>query len=212
MRNFLQASDQPVPHSTHVLYVRLHIPCSLFYGCSHTRDSRYIFRSRTFAAFLCTALNQIGKADTLPGIQKTDSLRPVKFMCRGREHIDIICLYINGQMCYCLYCVRMEQYTVLFTDFSDFSNRLNSSYFVVGEHNCYKTGIVPNSFFQFLHPYEAIFMDIQQRYLEAFSFHSLQSMKNSMVFKSGRDNVHLSVLFSDFSCRADCLVICFAAA
>ena len=55
-------------------------------------------------------------------------------------------------------------------------------------------------------------MNIQQSDFESFLFQFFQGMQHSMMFESGRDDMHLSLLFAQPCSGEDRLVVSFASA
>ena len=106
----------------------------------------------------------------------------------------------------------MEQDAFLTADGTKFTDGLDGADLVVGKHDGHKAGVLADGFPEFFRIHQTVFMNIQQRDIEAFLFQCIQRVQYRMMFESGRDDMLFPLLPSD-SCRGtDGLVVRFTAA
>ena len=177
--------DQLVPHLNHMGSVFGHIRIGLLQCCRHRADARNILCSGAFSALLRAAFNQVGKPDSFSTVEETDPLGSVKFMGGGRQHVfpDIYRDMPDG-----LDSIGVKQYISLPADRSDLPDRLNGTDLIIGIHDGYQTGILPDRFLHLGRKNDSIFMNIKQGDIKALFFQLIQSVQNRMMFKgSGYD-------------------------
>ena len=103
-------------------------------------------------------------------------------MSRKTQHINVHCFNINGNVRHRLNRVRVEYDAMLFANFTDFRNRLNRTYFVIGKHNADHYRVGTNSLFNLFRRNEALAVNRQIRYFKALFFKAFHTVKNRMVF------------------------------
>ena len=95
---------------------------------------------------------------------------------------------------------------------ADFGDGLNGAYLIVGIHDCYKAGVLPDGLLHLLGGYDAVGMDIQQFNLIAFPLQLFQSMQDGMVFHGCGNDMPFSCLRTRSGGGKNCLIIRLAAA
>ena len=111
-----------------------------------------------------------------------------------------------------LHRVRVEDNTLFAADRADLRDGLDGADLVVGVHDRHKAGILADSAAHLLGRDDAVFMDVQQRDLVAVFLQLLERMQHRVMLKFGRNDVLFSLFRAEQRCRADCLVVCLAAA
>ena len=159
--------------------------CSL----SISDDTRYILRTRTALALLCSAMNERTDFYTLTDVEETDSLRTVQLMSAGAEHIDVALIYIDRHLAISLHCIGVEQNAVFLCDLTDLFDRLNGSDLIVCKHNRDQDRIRTDCFLQFIKLYDTIFIYIKVSDLIAALLQIFTGMQNCMMLDLCGDDV-----------------------
>ena len=180
--------------------------------CRHADDAGDIFGAGSLAALLRAAFNDIGEDNPAPGIQCAHALGSVELVTRHREHIDVHRVYIDSNMPCRLHRVGVEQDACRMADCADLRDGLDGADFVVGKHDRNQTRIFADGVFDLLRGDKTVFMHVQQRHFEALFFQLRKRMQHRVMLKFGRNDVLFSFFRAEQRCRADCLVVCLAAA
>ena len=123
------------------------------------------------------------------------------------QQVDVHFLYIDGHMAGRLNCVGVERDTLAAAECADLLNRLHGADFVICKHNGNKSGILSYSGLDILKADNAVFVDIQKRYLKALLFKLLEGVQNRMMLKLGGDKVLFSLKCTELCHGDDSLVI-----
>ena len=130
-----ESSNEQVPQGGDPDGVLFQMTAGLFQGRRHAHNGRDILRSCPFAPLLSPALNEVGQRYPLPGIEYADPFRAVELVGREGQQVDVLHLYVNGQVSRRLNRIGMEDNSPLPAHRADFRNRQDGADLVVGIHN-----------------------------------------------------------------------------
>ena len=178
-----------------LLHLLNEILLRLFRRRSESHNARHIFCPGPPVMLLRAAVQEGPDSDSLPDIQETGSLRAVKFMCAGAQHVDVQFIRIQRNLSECLYRVGMEKHAVPPGDFTDFTYRLNGSDLIVGRHDGDQNRIGSDRFLQFTRIHHPVGAHIQPGNLcSPLSLQILTGIQDCGMLDLRRDDVSPLVL------------------
>ena len=163
------------------------------FGClAKTHDTGHVQCTGAHTAFVATTIHLGSYLDTrilAAHIQGADALGSVHFVCGERHQVDTCFARVSENFAYSLCGIGMEQYTVFFTNFCDFSHWLNHAGFVVGPHERHKNGGRPDSCFQIGQIHQSVFLYFQVSDFCSGLFKVFAGVKYSLVLRFGCDDM-----------------------
>ncbi len=124
----------PVAEFFQLFVLGIYTVYGICYSYAESYYSRNVFCAGTSASFLSASVNKGRKAVFLVYIKNTATLLCVYLMTAEGEHIYILLFYVDVDVADSLYCVCVEDDTLLLTQLADFSDGLYRAYLVVGVH------------------------------------------------------------------------------
>ena len=116
-------------------------------------------------------------------VEDADALGTVEFVCREREHIYILCFYVNRQVTDRLHRVGVKEHALCAAYGADLGYRHYRADLIVGIHDRDKAGVGTDRGGDLLGGYVAAFSDGEQLYLKALFSELFKRMKHRVVLE-----------------------------
>src|SRR5581483_4285611 len=170
-------------------------------GFAETDDSGNVFRARTEAALMMTAIEKLLEPRAAANVESADSLRSVEFVRGEGKQIHAEFVNVHGELSNGLHGVGVKVDIVLRRDAADFLERLDGAEFVVGVHDGNEAGVRANGFANRFGIDEAIAIHRQVGDTDASpanvffgatcrgGFNRLAGVEDGFVFEVGGDDV-----------------------
>lgn len=212
VRDLRKAADQPVAQSADRFRVFVHVRAGVFKGGGHAHDGGEILRAGALAALLRAAFDETCQGNALAGVQHADALRTVELVRGEREHIDVLCLYVDGDVPRRLHSVGVERHACLAADGADLADGQDGADLVVGVHNGHEARVLAESVFYLLRRHGADGTDGEQLDLKALVLEPLEHMQHGMMLERGRKNMLFALALAETRGGEKGLIVGLAAA
>lgn len=158
-------------------------------GDGHSDDCGDIFGAWTFSAFLRAAFEDADERDIFSGVEDANAFWAAEFVGREREHIDLLCADIDGNMADGLDGIGVKNDAVMAADMRNFRDRLYGARLVICGHDGDEAGGWTDTLGDLFRAQDAVGGNVEEGDFEAVFFEFFHGIQDGVMFEGGGDDV-----------------------